>query len=429
MDGTVIVVILSIPLIVTIIAILAAKKTEPNVQNAHTENSKSKEFQNKQYDELLKKATDIVEQFQNTLSIMNEYAHLSEQLETHRPKSIPTKTILISTDNAVNKYFKYTHDSIDIKIKQDGACTMMLLACHLAQMIISDIDIMLSNNSLPHYKLTKINKLRDILSSHSDATKQKHLEQFHQLLNETIHQQCTIAITGTDNIITQCRNYVYKDIIENINNKNIAKHGPLPDISNYISTNDKNWINNIIDDLTAFIKTNRKDKDNVSTEDEEWLDIWASGQSYVFDFCQIVIAKIYLSKLEIELLLERVDLLIDHCSYSESDEDGDSKCKTIVNDALKTIDKINSTIDELTQFNDLGMELNEKVYQLSRHTIGYIDDDDDDDDLDLKLMDAVNEFYDLNQFVIKFIPNTKDRILAQQDNIDICTMKIPDIDN
>ena len=181
----------------------------------------------------------------------------------------------------------------------------------------------------------------------------------------------------------------------------------MVNVEKYITEPNFN-IDNIIDKVVSDLCISINNKTNVSKDNKNnWLEIWTHDPSYILDFCKTITRRIYDGRVVIELLIKKSELLNNKYYLADANSTDSAELKIEI---LTTLQKSLAVLDNLKKINAIGLEMNERVYDFTNYWWS-------DDDSDLELMDMVNELYDINQLVIKYVPETKNKILSKMDEI------------
>ena len=214
---------------------------------------------------------------------------------------------------------------------------------------------------------------------------------FYQERNNKFIRNIDFGISDINNNIDQ----IYKNNDKMVN------------VEKYITEPNFN-IDNIIDKVVSDLCISINNKTNVSKDNKNnWLEIWTHDPSYILDFCKTITRRIYDGRVVIELLIKKSELLNNKYYLADANSTDSAELKIEI---LTTLQKSLAVLDNLKKINAIGLEMNERVYDFTNYWWS-------DDDSDLELMDMVNELYDINQLVIKYVPETKNKILSKMDEI------------
>ena len=298
---------------------------------------------------------------------------------------------------SIETFIKQSEEHIKDLIDTVDSLSTLLSLCFIADVLTKKIDQATADAELSHEQQRQAETLRVKLSELCSSNDR--YTELHDFLEQALHNRVEKVLA----FINRCMQDV-NNKVEQVYRDNSA----MINVSNYTDTSTFD-INDIIDKIVSDLCAAIRSHNNINTtEATDWLETWSHNPKYILEFCKSITTKIYGEKTKVELLIKKSEML-NH-KYDEADI-GSEESEALKKEILATLQQSQDDLDELKKLNAIGIEMNERVYAYTRKWI------DADEDLDLDLMEMVNELYDINQFIIKYVPETKDRIAAAIDNI------------
>ena len=359
-----------------------AKKTNNQTTNIKNKLSLSEE----------KDLTSTIEEAQSNIDEAEYIKENLHNLQKQNEELIVTDDNIKSTEDLFKRWDMQLQTFLTIyefSVNLAGTC---LMAGNFTNYI---------NDAIVDKKLSKVqqNKVTRVLSELSDLYNSK--EKYSKITDIAFDSYTSSVdnyVEYIDNYIntvdTQCEP-IYK------NNKNMLNVSTYTTEHNFEITN---IINRIIKDLCVKIDLNYEENDN------DCFETWSKNPAYILDFCKTITTRVYMAKTTIELLIKKSDLLNDKYINLDINQPESIEAKSNI---LISLNKALTDLDNLKKLNEIGLEMNEKVYDFVN---GWWPEE-DNDSTNLELMDIVNELYDINKYIVKYIPQTKGRINSRIENI------------